>query len=118
MKEDITPYVRFLLAIQKPDLQGVWLDGKDCAMNNLSLDENPFRQGTREYSHWNEGWWEGLAKSAMQDKTSSIKTSLKAANDSYFTGKKVVQDWFEGATYAFGALVTGVMAYELVDIAI
>ena len=124
MKDDVTPYIRFLKAIQKPDLEGVWLDGKDCAENQLSLDENPFQKDSKEYFYWNEGWWSGFyeeeALSLTNEKVETVSkpVTLKAANDAFFIGKRALQDWVEDVSFIIGTFVTGMVCYELVDMAI
>lgn len=122
---DILPYIRFLTSIQKPDLQGVWLDGKDCAKSNLSLDENPFPKDSKEYLYWNEGWWAGLYdEDKIVSRQNNVVSTLKAmfakkpANDSIFSDKSPIAAWFNNVSFIFGTFMSGFLCYELVDAAI
>ncbi len=124
--EDITPYIRFLKSIQKPDLEGVWLDGQDCAENQLALEENPYPENSTEYHYWSEGWWAGFYEEeklfvSTEEKTvTSLNnvTELKASNEPFFDGKEGVMEWLESFSVILGTFMTGMVCYELVDIAI
>lgn len=119
MNQDITPYIKFLLEIQKPDLEGVWLDGKHCAEHDLSLSENPFKQGTKEFLYWNEGWWEGFYGLDLNVADELTENSLaNAANDPIYDKGRKLLDWFEDMSFVLSTFVAGFMVYELVDIAI
>lgn len=123
MKEDITPYIRFLKSIQKPDLEGVWLDGQDCAENQVGLEANPYPKDSTEYFYWSEGWWAGfyeestLSLSATNESKAAV-TQLRASNDPVFSGKEAIREWVENFTMVLGTLMSGMLCYELADIAV
>ncbi|NQY43237.1 MAG: hypothetical protein HRT87_07845 [Legionellales bacterium] len=129
-KQQLENYVRFLKSVQKPDLEGVWLDGRDCAENKLSLQENPYNKDSKEYFYWNEGWWAGFYEeeqisllnesvsliknrnlSSKLDKKKSMKNSFKKVIDE-------INNWVEDIGYILGTFMGGIIVYELVDLAL
>ncbi len=130
-KQELETYLRFLKSIQKPDLEGVWLDGRDCAEHQLSLRDNPYSKDSKEHLYWNEGWWAGFYEeeplSLLSESTSVVtdnnKTlsnimSKKAINNSISKGIKIISEWVEDISFIAGTFMTGFIIYELVDIAL
>lgn len=58
--KDLLPDIKLRFNIDHPSFEECYLDGYDCALAKADEEENPYREGTQEYDHWQEGWWAGF----------------------------------------------------------
>lgn len=75
---------KLILKIQFPTLEECWDDGHELSSTH-TLDENPYKVGTANYYHWQEGWWHGKLTA---DQNESIYDQ-QAANDENLVKEKI-----------------------------
>ncbi len=75
---------KLLLEIQLPSLEDCWNEGNILSSTN-SLEDNPYKPGTANFHHWQDGWWFGKFKD--DDTNDYLK---KAANDEIVEQQKII----------------------------
>ena len=58
--QELLPDIKLRFNIDHPSLEECYLFGYECALANMTDEENPYREGTQEYEQWQEGWWAGF----------------------------------------------------------
>ena len=56
----LLPHIKLRFNIEHPNYEECYLFGYECALADVSEEDNPFRQGSREAEQWLEGWWAGI----------------------------------------------------------
>ncbi|KTD75678.1 hypothetical protein [Legionella waltersii] len=91
---DITallPHVKLRFNIEHPNYEECYLFGYECAIAELSEDDNPFPEGSQEAEQWQEGWWAGFyEEKPLFDMSSMDEIQLDketAANDQQYCQK-------------------------------
>lgn len=52
--------LRLLMYTSMPASDSAWNAGFYAALNNVSIEENPFQLSDCEYKCWENGWWSGF----------------------------------------------------------
>lgn len=118
------------LNVNYPALEECWMDGYECAGQELEESDNPFPAGYREFDHWNEGWWAGfygepalypeLLSEQSQAEVDSTQEVIQAApiqdkiKNFYFSYKSMIQNVMKIAAI----LAVAFVGYELADMAV
>jgi ribosome modulation factor len=56
----ILPHIKLRFNIEHPSYEECYIFGYECALSDVSEQENPFKQGSQEAEQWLEGWWAGV----------------------------------------------------------
>lgn len=121
---EIESRLKLILNVTKPDLEGVWLDGHECARTNeSSLDQNPYDKNTAEYHSWEQGWWAGFygeevpALLESVNKVTHVEKGTSINDVAYDHGSKN-RKVFQNTYKLVGSMLATVMAYEALDLVI
>ncbi|MCW8398511.1 transmission trait enhancer LetE [Legionella sp. PATHC038] len=60
---DITallPHIKLRFNIEHPTYEDSYAFGYECALADVTEEDNPFRKGTQQAEHWLEGWWDAI----------------------------------------------------------
>ena len=83
---------KLLLEINTPTLDDCWKDGYDMSVA-MSLEDNPYTEGTSNHHHWSEGWWEGFYTKDDVCHNDTLYSDKKISNDDVvFNTSKTVQN--------------------------
>lgn len=87
----LLPHIKLRFNIEHPSYEECYLFGYECALSNVSEDDNPFRQNSREAEQWLEGWWAGVYGEEPLFDMAEIKDETAyyevAANDQEYVHK-------------------------------
>ncbi len=95
---EIYPYLKLKFQLDNPNLEDCYLEGYKNALIDMTEDNNPFHQGSRESEQWLEGWWTGFygneplygfSKDELGERISHREANFllrKAANEPGFEG--------------------------------
>lgn len=117
----VLPDIRLRFNIDHPSFEECYAFGYECAMAEVSEEENPFKANTKEYDQWQEGWWAGFyGEEPIYDISSLITTeatplTIEAANEeTYHEGK---QSFFTKVIEITGVLAaSAVVGYQIIDL--
>lgn len=92
---DITallPHVKLRFNIEHPNYEECYLFGYECAIAELTEEENPFPEGSIEAEQWQEGWWAGFYEEKPLFDLNNMEEDIQldketAANDQRYCGK-------------------------------
>ncbi|KTC66454.1 transmission trait enhancer LetE (plasmid) [Legionella adelaidensis] len=119
---NVLPDIRLRFNIDHPTFEECYAFGYECAMAEVSENENPFKPGTSEYDQWAEGWWAGFygeepiydIKEFLTANTSAVGR-FEAANEEKYQDVKV--GFFTKILGYSGELVAlAVVGYQVVDL--
>lgn len=82
--QEILPHVKLHFNINHPSFEECYSFGYECLQAEISEDENPFAEGTRENEYWQEGWWDAFYGHAPKHELATIEEYelvSNAAND-------------------------------------
>jgi ribosome modulation factor len=54
------PHVKFHFNLQHPTLEECYTYGYECACADVSVEDNPYLETSKEGEQWLEGWWTGF----------------------------------------------------------
>lgn len=123
-------YLRLKLAIEHPNAEECWKEGYDCALHNISEDENPYKPDTLEYRNWMDGWWAGFfgeTPLAAKAPVSVVSTKTKhfklhkiggkqdASNEPFWTHERKVL-FLKRTIQITGIILVAALAYELAEL--
>ncbi|KTC76813.1 hypothetical protein [Legionella brunensis] len=124
---DITallPHIKLRFDIEHPNLEECYAYGYECALAEISEENNPYREGSQEYEQWAEGWWAGfygekplfeLAEELLEPEANK----KEAANDySYHSITNMVSaNFLTKVLKITGAIAaTAVVGYQVLDL--
>ncbi|MBB71748.1 MAG: transmission trait enhancer LetE [Legionellales bacterium] len=127
--DNIIPFARLKHHIDVPNLEEVWLDGFESAQAELEEERNPYRQGSTEYFHWNEGWWAGFyEEEPLFDLAGNLREDIllldseqKCANDEQVVledqQKQHTKQVIKRVIQVAGVIFVALAAYELAELA-
>ena len=120
----LLPDIKLRFNIEHPSLEECYVFGYECAVADISEEENPYRLSSKESEQWVEGWWAGFygeiplydVAAADHETVQSVSDSeSKAAND------HVYQEHF-GAFFMTVMEITGIIlvsaavGYQVLDL--
>jgi hypothetical protein len=118
---DITallPHVKLRFNIEHPNYEECYLFGYECAIAELSEDDNPFPEGSQEAEQWQEGWWAGFyEEKPLFDLSTMDEIQLdkeKAANDQQYNKNSFLTLVFEISGAIAASAIVGYQLLELV----
>lgn len=108
----VLPHVTLHFNIAHPSFEDCYVYGYECALAEITEEENPFQYGTPESEHWSEGWWAGF----YGDKPIfELETTSQAANDQTYHDKHAA--FFSTFWQIAGAIaVSAVVGYQVMDL--
>ncbi|WP_367607516.1 transmission trait enhancer LetE [Legionella sp. W05-934-2] len=116
----IIPDLKLRFNIEHPTIEESYHFGYECALAELDLEENPFKEGTQPYEQWQEGWWAGFYGEKPLFELTEYPEEVKrkdtdaAANDAdyYQEGYTTVRLWLK-ITGALAA--SAIIGYQVLD---
>ncbi|MDP3560766.1 MAG: transmission trait enhancer LetE [Legionellaceae bacterium] len=54
------PDIKLRFNIEHPNFEESYVFGYECALADISEEENPFVAGSKESDQWIDGWWAGF----------------------------------------------------------
>lgn len=120
----LLPDIKLRFNIDHPNLEECYLYGYECALAEISEEENPYHEGSLEYEQWADGWWAGFyGEKPLFDLTEIApegETDQKeAANDRFYhsLGNIIGAELFAKVLKITGALAaTAVVGYQVLDL--
>lgn len=112
----LLPHIKLHFNVEHPTLEESYLYGYECATYDVSEEENPYIQGTKEHEQWSDGWWASFYGEDPLFTTSSIEPELTPANDNYYQDEKenYVLKFFEISGVLVISAIVGYQIFELV----
>lgn len=116
----LLPHLRLQFNLEHPTIEESYHFGYECALAELDIEDNPFREGTTSYDQWQEGWWAGFYGEKpmfeLEDKSDETKqaNAEAAANDSEYSQDKstTIRKWLK-ITGAIAA--SAIVGYQVID---
>lgn len=128
LKEDINmndttallPHIKLRFNIEHPSYEECYLFGYECAISEVSEEENPFRAGSQEADQWSEGWWAGFygeeplfSSNYVAEEEVEVHTNI-AANDNQYHKNSFLTLVFEISGAIAASAIVGYQLLELV----
>ncbi len=120
---DITallPDIKLRFNIDHPSLEECYVFGYECAVADVSEEENPYRLGSKENEQWMEGWWAGFygdkpLYELLDTVQPVVESQSKAANDHFY--HEHLGQFFVTVLEITGIiLVSAVVGYQVFDL--
>jgi hypothetical protein len=115
----LLPHIQLQFNIEHPAFEECYQYGYQCAIAEITEEENPFAEGSEEAFQWSEGWWAGfyaeepLFDSAVLAEENAHIDAKPAANDTYYHKTNFMALVFEiSGAIAASALV----GYQLIEL--
>jgi len=54
----LLPHIKLRFNIDNPNYEESYIFGYECALAEISEEENPFPEGSQKAEQWLEGWWD------------------------------------------------------------
>lgn len=106
----VLPDLKLRFNINHPDLDECYNEGYYSAVEEIEEGDNPYKLGTLEHEHWQEGWWAGWYR---EEPLASDLTD-EAANEGFY---HFAQDYFVKFLKLSGALAaTALIGYQLIEL--
>ena len=82
----LLPHVKLRFNIEHPSYEECYIFGYECAISDVTEEDNPFAEGSQKSEQWLEGWWSGAYGEKPLFDLSNIEDETyldneKAAND-------------------------------------
>ncbi|PJD95070.1 MAG: transmission trait enhancer LetE [Legionella sp.] len=113
------PDLKLQFNIEHPSDEECYLFGYECALSEVSEEENPFSAGSYEAELWSEGWWAGFYNEAplfsldAQEAHQELNKE-KAANEHQYQKRSVLSFFFEISGAIAASAIVGYQLLELV----
>ncbi|ARG96444.1 hypothetical protein [Legionella micdadei] len=121
----LLPHIRLRFNIEHPSLEDCYSFGYECAQAEVEEGENPFREGSKEYEQWQEGWWAGFyGEKPLFEPTEKAEELLsvneyEAANENHypFITSLVNSHILANVLKITGAIAaTAVVGYQVIEL--
>lgn len=121
---ELLPHIKLRFNMEHPSFEECYSFGYECAIAEVDEIDNPYREGSREYEQWQEGWWAGFygEKPLFELADSSDLTLLSkhdAANDQFFNmiSNLVGNSFLSSMLKITGAIAaTAVVGYQVLEL--
>ena len=112
----LLPHVKLHFNVEHPTLEESYLYGYECARYDVSEEENPFTEGSKEHEQWSDGWWASFYGESPLFADESLESELIPANDTHYQEDKgrFVIKFFEISGVLFISAIVGYQLFELV----
>lgn len=128
IKEDINmndttvllPHIKLRFNIEHPTYEECYLFGYECAISDVSEEDNPYKKGSQEAEQWLEGWWAGFyGEAPLFDMNTFASEEIEinketAANDQYYQKTSFMTLVFEISGAIAASAIVGYQLLELV----
>lgn len=116
----LLPDLKLRFNIEHPSYEECYVFGYECALAELSEEDNPFKEGSHESEQWLEGWWDAaygekplFDLNTLEVKIDRISRDHSANDHSYNQKNSFMSLVFEiGGAIAASALV----GYQLLEL--
>ncbi|BCA96738.1 transmission trait enhancer LetE [Legionella antarctica] len=119
----LLPHIKLRFNIDHPSYEECYLFGYECAILEVTEEDNPFREGSQEAEQWLEGWWAGAyGEKPLFDMSSLEEEELKevriekviAANDQQYCQKNSFLSLVFEISGAIAA--SAIVGYQLLEL--
>ena len=92
----LLPHIKLRFNVEHPSYEDSYAFGYECALAEVTEEDNPFRKGTQQSEHWLEGWWDAmqgeeplfeLSLMEMDKEEVYIEREVAASNDRQYCHK-------------------------------
>ncbi|WP_133130884.1 transmission trait enhancer LetE [Legionella yabuuchiae] len=117
---EFVPYIKLKFNVEHPSFEACYAYGYECGLTNVSEENNPYKEGTREYEQWSDGWWAGFYKEEpIYDITDYIGydhiTEEFAANDERFYASAKTGFITKVLELSSVIAVSAILGYQVLD---
>lgn len=118
----LLPHIKLRFNVEHPSLEECYAYGYECALSEVGEEENPYRDGTIEKEHWEEGWWAGFYGEKplydLMENPQQTEKELTAANDQSYHFSKIISDEFITKIYRITGVIaaTAMLGYQVLDL--
>ncbi len=82
----LLPHIKLRFNIEHPSLEDCYVYGYECALAEVSEEENPFQASSKESEQWLEGWWAGFyGEKPLYELGANDTNQAEAANDHVYS---------------------------------
>ena len=116
----LLPDIKLRFNIEHPSYEECYLFGYECAVSEVTEEDNPFRAGSPEAEQWSEGWWarfygeESLFNTNYADAEEISLIKETAANDQQYHKSSFLNLVFEISGAIAASAIVGYQLLELV----
>lgn len=112
----LLPHVKLHFNVEHPTLEESYLYGYECAKYDVTEDENPFVDGSKEHEQWADGWWAGFYGEEPIFALEPFEAELASANDHHYHEDKesFMLKFFEISGVIVISAIVGYQLFELV----
>lgn len=112
-------HMKLQFNIEHPDYEECYSFGYECALAEISEENNPFKSGSQQADQWAEGWWAGFygEEPLFESENLSIEEDelqTKSANDSHYHKNSFLTLVFEISGAIAASAIVGYQLLELV----
>jgi ribosome modulation factor len=122
---DITallPHIKLRFNIDHPSYEECYLFGYECGISEVTEEENPFKEGSREAEQWLEGWWAGVfgekpifdVENPLGERESDLEREFAANDHQYSTKHSFLSLVIEISGAIAASAIVGYQLLELV----
>lgn len=115
----VLPHLKFRFHLEHPTLEECYAYGYECALADVSEDDNPYRLGSPEREQWLEGWWAGFYNEQplfnIEADVEQGEQHAGAANDVLYHQSH--ENYFLRVLEIAGVIaVSAIIGYQVIDI--
>ena len=116
----LLPHVKFHFNLQHPTLEECYTYGYECARADVSVEDNPYLETSKEGEQWLEGWWTGFyGESPLFDWEKDVAPyegfELLADNDVHFHEAR--DSYLTKVLEIAGIIaVSAILGYQVIDL--
>lgn len=116
----LLPHIKLRFNIEHPSFEECYAHGYQCALADVTEEENPYSVASKEGEQWLEGWWAGFyGEQPLFNPSADIQEetyALHAANDALYIDKigHFLLKAFEIAGVIAVSVAVGFQMFELV----
>ncbi|MDF1757463.1 MAG: transmission trait enhancer LetE [Legionellaceae bacterium] len=112
----LLPHVKLRFNIEHPTVEESYRFGYECALADVTEEDNPFALGSREGEHWNDGWWAGFyGEEPLFTKEPAVDVN-SSANDHFYNDSKenLLSKFLEISGVLVVSAIFGYQLFEMV----
>jgi hypothetical protein len=117
----LLPDIKLRFNIDHPSYEECYIFGYECAVLEVSEEENPFREGSQDAEQWLEGWWAGaygekplFNMSSLEQEETHLDKVIAANDQQYCHKHSFLSLVFEISGAIAASAIVGYQLLELV----
>jgi ribosome modulation factor len=116
----LLPHVKLHFNVEHPTLEECYVYGYECALADITEEENPYQVNSKEHEQWLEGWWSGFYKEEPlftwdDDVANADEAGIDADNDGHF--HEIRDSYLTKVLEIAGVIaVSAILGYQVIDL--